>query len=126
MTRALYLGLGCLMLVLGAIGAVLPLMPTTIFLIAAAWCFARSSPRLEAWLFEHPRFGPTLRAWRDDGAISTRSKLMACTGMTVGFVVFWASASPSPLLAAGVAAGLALCAAYVVSRPSPPIERRRD
>ncbi|MFL9825202.1 YbaN family protein [Rhodoplanes sp. SY1] len=119
MTRALYFGLGCLMLALGAIGAVLPLMPTTIFLIAAAWCFARSSPRLEAWLFEHPRFGPSLRAWRDQRAISRASKLLACTGMAAGFVIFWTTASPGPLLATVVAASLLGCAAYVATRAEP-------
>lgn len=119
MTRALYFGLGCLMLALGAIGAVLPLMPTTIFLIAAAWCFARSSPRLEAWLFEHPRFGPALRAWRDQRAISRTSKLMACSGMALGFVIFWMTASPGPLLAVVVAAALAACATYVSTRAEP-------
>ncbi len=51
------------MVMLGFIGALVPLMPTTIFLILAAWFFARSSPRLEAWLMHHPRFGATLRNW---------------------------------------------------------------
>lgn len=119
MTRVLYFGLGCLMLALGAIGAVLPLMPTTIFLIAAAWCFARSSPRLEAWLFQHPRFGPALRAWRDQRAISRTSKLLACAGMALGFVIFWMTASPGPLVAIMVAAALAACAAYVSTRAEP-------
>ena len=44
--------------------------------------------------------------------------MMACAGMTFGFVVFWFSAHPSLLLAAGVAVLLLACAAYVVSRPS--------
>lgn len=125
MTRAFYFGLGCLMLALGAIGAVLPLMPTTIFLIAAAWCFARSSPRLEAWLFEHPRFGPPLRAWRDQRAISRPSKLMACSGMALGFVIFWISASPGPLVAVVVAAALAACATFVATRAEPKESTRR-
>ncbi|MBK5959771.1 hypothetical protein CCR97_16400 [Rhodoplanes elegans] len=124
MTRALYFGLGCLMLALGAIGAVLPLMPTTIFLIAAAWCFARSSPRLEAWLFEHPRFGPSLRAWRDQRAISRASKLLACTGMALGFVIFWTTTSPGPLLATVVAASLVACATYVATRAEPKAPTR--
>ena len=72
MIRLGWLALGCLFVGLGMIGAVLPLMPTTIFLILATGCFARSSPRLEAWLLNHPRFGPTLRDWRERGAILRR------------------------------------------------------
>ena len=118
MMRVVYFCMGCVMVALGAIGAVTPLLPTTIFLIAAAWCFARSSPRLEAWLLNHPQFGKTLRDWRSDGAISRPAKMMAYAGMTFGFVVFWFSSDPSLLLAAGVAALLLASAAYVVSRPT--------
>jgi len=116
--RVVYFCLGCVLLALGAIGAVTPLLPTTIFLIGAAGCFARSSPRLEAWLLDHPQFGKTLRDWRSDGAISGPAKLMACAGMTIGFVVFWLSADPPALAAAGVAVLLLACAGYVVSRPA--------
>ena len=116
--RVVYFCLGCVLVALGAIGAVTPLLPTTIFLIGAAACFARSSPRLEAWLLDHPQFGKTLRDWRSDGAISRPAKLMACAGMTIGFVAFWFSAQPSGLLAAGVAVLLAACAVYVLSRPT--------
>lgn len=116
--RVIYACLGCLMVVIGAIGAVTPLLPTTVFLIAAAWCFARSSPRLEAWLLNHPLFGKILRDWRDAGVIPPRAKLMACAGMTLGFIVFWFSVHPTLMLAVGVALLLIACAAYVVSRPS--------
>ncbi len=118
--QAIWLAAGLLMLALGIIGAFLPLMPTTIFLIMAGWCFARSSPRLESWLMNHPRFGGTLRAWRDHRAIPRRAKIAACTGMIVGFVLFWLGAHPGPLLAIGVAAALVACAAYVVTRPERP------
>ena len=52
--RHLYFAAGWVLTAIGVIGLVLPLMPGTIFLIAAAWCFSRSSPRFEAWLIGHP------------------------------------------------------------------------
>ena len=116
--RVVYFCMGWVLVALGVIGAVTPLLPTTIFLIGAAGCFGRSSPRLEAWLLDHPKSGKPLRDWRASGAISRPAKIMACAGMTFGFVVFWFSAHPSLLLAAGVAVLLLACAAYVVSRPS--------
>lgn len=116
--RIIYFCLGWVMVALGLIGAVTPLLPTTIFLILAAACFARSSPRFETWLLEHPTFGKTLRNWRATGAISRPAKLMACAGMTLGFALFWWGAHPSLLLGACVAAALLACAAYVVSRPT--------
>lgn len=107
------------MLALGVIGAVVPLMPTTIFLILASWFFARSSPRLEEWLLSHPHFGPTLRAWNDSGAVSAKAKVMACVGMCAGFALFFIGTHPAPWLAFSVAAALVASAFYVVSRPSP-------
>lgn len=120
MRRWVYLACGLVFTALGIVGAFLPLMPTTIFLILAAGCFARSSPRLEAWLLDHAQFGPTLRAWRENGAIPPRAKAFAVVGMAAGFAVFFAAAHPAPLLAAGVGAALAACAAFVLSRPSGP------
>ncbi len=113
-----WLALGCLCVVLGIIGAVLPLMPTTIFLILAAGCFARSSPPLEAWLLDHPRFGPTLRAWRQDGAIGRKAKVMACAGMMLGYAAFLIVVHPAIGLAALVAIGMGACALYVLTRPT--------
>lgn len=116
--RIIYLCLGWIMVALGVIGLVMPLMPGAVFLIIAAWCFARSSPRFEAWLLDHPTLGRPLRDWRAAGAIPRPAKVMACVGMTFGFAVFCYSVEPSLPLAAAVAAGFLACAAYVVSRPS--------
>lgn len=122
-SRPLWLSLGLLLVLLGFIGALVPLMPTTIFLILAAACFARSSPRLETWLLTHRRFGSTLRAWREDGAIGPRAKMMACVGIAVGYVLFWSGAQPRLLIGLLVALPMAACAAFIVTRPSPAARR---
>jgi uncharacterized protein len=120
-SRPLFLVLGLLFTALGIIGAVLPLMPTTVFLILAAGCFARSSPRLEAWLMNHPRFGPTLRAWRENGAIPRKAKVFACLGMGVGLALFFAAWIAAPhrhlWVAIMVTSFMLGSAAFVVSRP---------
>jgi protein TonB len=117
-----YLLLGFVWLALGVIGALLPLMPTTIFLILAAASFGRSSPRLEAWLLQHPRFGPPLRLWREQRAMSAAAKRLAYTGMAIGFVVFCVTVRPSWWLAGGVAAALGVSAGIVATRRAPPGE----
>lgn len=115
--RFLYFCLGFVMLALGGIGAVLPVMPTTIFIILAAWFFARSSPRLEQRILAHPQFGPLVVQWRDRGAIPRRAKKYACGGMMVGYAIFLWSAQPGIYLAVFVAFFMLACAYYVVSRP---------
>lgn len=115
--RILYIGLGLLMLALGIIGALLPVMPTTIFLIMAAWFFARSSPALEARLLANPTFGPIIVKWRERGAIPPRAKLFACLGMVFGYAMFWLGARPGPLLAIAVAFFMIGSAIYVLTRP---------
>ncbi|MEH2502324.1 uncharacterized membrane protein YbaN (DUF454 family) [Bradyrhizobium sp. AZCC 1578] len=116
--RIIYFSLGWVMVALGVIGLVMPLMPGTVFLIVAVACFARSSPRFEAWLLDHPTFGKPLRDWRAAGAIPRSAKAMACAGMTIGFLVFWYSVEPSLPLAVAVAVMFLACAVYVVSRPA--------
>ncbi len=116
--RTIYFVLGWVMVALGFIGVLLPVMPTTIFLIIAAWCFSRSSPRFEKWLLEHPVFGPTLVQWREHGAVSKRAKWIACGGMALGFGTFYTFARPTPLLGGIVALFFIACATYVVTRPS--------
>lgn len=121
--RSLYFVAGLVMLALAVIGALVPVMPTTIFVILAAWCFGRSSPRLEAWLLDHPRFGPALVAWRREGAIPRRAKAFAAVGMALGFVLFLEAVHPRWPLALLVATLIGLCAAYVLSRPLPSGKR---
>lgn len=75
--RFIWAGLGCLSLLCGMIGVVLPLIPTVPFLLLAAFFFARSSERLHNWLLSHPTFGPSIVDWQTHGAVSLRAKRMA-------------------------------------------------
>ena len=94
-------------------------MPTTSFLILAAWCFARSSRRAEEWLLNHRRFGPTIRAWRESGAIARRHKLYSLGGMALGFAMFFLTARPDWWLAMLVAGVLGAIGIFVITRPEP-------
>lgn len=117
--RLVLLGLGWTMLALGVAGIFLPLLPTTPFLLLAAWLFSRSSPRLEQWLFDHPMFGRPLRDWREAGAISRRAKLFAIALMGLSFLFFWLRLEPSAPAAAIVAMVMIAVSAFIVSRPEP-------
>lgn len=110
--------LGCVCVVLGLIGVVVPVMPTTIFMIIALWAFARSSERLHRWLYTHPRFGPGLRAWDRDRVIPVRAKLLAVTLMAVSWVILAVATNGNGWTLGGVGAVLAVVAAYILSRPS--------
>lgn len=82
--RPFYLAFGILSVVLGIVGAFLPLMPTVPFLLLAAFCFARSNPAWEKRILDHPQWGPQVRDWRERRAISRRSKIMAIGAMAAG------------------------------------------
>lgn len=116
--RGVYLAAGLVFLALGFVGAFLPVLPTTPFLILAAACFARSSRRLESWLLDHPRFGPTLRDWRERGAIPRKARMMSLAGTSIGFILFWFGSHPGPVLTTAVAALMFFGLAYVFTRPS--------
>lgn len=116
MTRGLWLVGGYLALALGAVGAVLPLLPTVPFLLLAAFCFARSSDRLHRWMLDHPTFGPPIRHWEERGAIGRRAKWVASLSMmgSVG-VGLWLGL---PLWVVAVqAAVLAAVAIFIWTRP---------
>ena len=90
--RALLTVAGMVCVMLAVAGIVLPLLPTTPFLLLAAACFARSSPRLDDWLHHNRLFGPYLRAYRDGHGIPLRAKLSIVT-------LLWLSVALSALFA---------------------------
>lgn len=118
--RLIYLALGWIMVAIGVVGIFLPLLPTTPFLLLAAWLFARSSARIETWLLTHPLFGPSLRDWREHGAIPRRAKIIACATIVASFAFFWYRVEPTPLLASLVAVVLLGSCTFIVTRPDRP------
>lgn len=75
---------------LGAVGVVVPGLPTVPFLLLAAWAAGQGWPALERWLLEHPRYGPTVRHWRERGAVPRRAKWLSSVMMGASAVLMWA------------------------------------
>lgn len=117
MKRHFYLVAGWASLGLGAIGAFMPLLPTVPFMILAAFCFARSSPRLEAWLVTHPAFGSHIIAWREKGAISRKGKVAAMLAFAFSIALALLFA-PWPWMMVPIVAA-AVGGSWIWTRPEP-------
>ncbi len=117
--RWIFVTLGCACVALGVVGMALPVMPTTVFLIIAAWAFSRGSPRLCRWLFDHPTLGRTVRGWHETRAISVRAKIAAVAGMAVSFGYVTLFLAEDWVLPAALLAVLGSVSAYILTRPSP-------
>ena len=117
--KALWLTLGLLATACGVACIVLPLVPTTPFLLLAALAFARSSPRLHTWLVSHPRLGPPIDDWRRHRAISRGSKRAALILITASLAISVAAGVNKWIILAQTIA-LAGVAAFILSRPRTP------
>jgi uncharacterized membrane protein YbaN (DUF454 family) len=85
--RALLFGAGLLSVALAAVGVFLPILPTTPFLLLAAWCFLRSSARMHRWILASPVFGPYVREWRERRTVPREAKLKAIALVVASFAV---------------------------------------
>lgn len=123
--RVVFIGLGGVFVGLGILGAYLPVMPTTPFLLVASFFFARSSPRLNRWLVRSPLFGPFLRDWQQHRGVRLHVKALAVAVMTTAVTasIIWGQL-PWPIIAlvlllAGV--GLWVVLRLPVIRDTPPV-----
>lgn len=111
------LAFGWISLGLGLAGAVLPLVPSTVFLLMALWAFSKSSARFHGWLYAHPRLGARLRDWHQHRVIPWPAKVLAVATMAASLAyvaVFVAEGWELPL---GLGLLLSAIALYIVTRP---------
>ena len=116
--RVLYFSAGWLFVGLGIIGAFLPVLPTTPFMLLALLCFSQSSPRFHDWLYYHRIFGPPLQAWEQRRVISRRTKVVSVSMMSASLaylIIF----SHAPAYIIIIAALMMLCGAwFILTKPS--------
>lgn len=118
MAHYLLLITGWISVLLAAVGAALPLIPTTPFLIVAAFCFARSSPALHQWLMELPTLGPILQQWEEHRVIPRRAKLLATLIMwsMIGSSIVFGDLPRAAII--GLIVTACTVSAYILTRPS--------
>ncbi len=120
----IYLTIGWLCTGIGIVGAFVPVLPTTPFLLVALWAFSNSSPRLKHWLYNHPRYGATLQDWFEHGAIGVRTKFVSLSAMIISIpILFWIT---NGNLLASMIHGIVvvLTALFILSRPSAAPDRQ--
>lgn len=105
--KALWLLAGLVCVGVGGVGVVVPGLPTTVFFVAAAWCFSRSSERMERWVLGLPGVGQLVSDYRSGLGMPRRAKMIAIASITVAVSISAAIALEHPAARAGVtAAGL--------------------
>jgi uncharacterized membrane protein YbaN (DUF454 family) len=117
--RLFWTALGLVALGLGIAGVALPLLPSTPFVLLAAFAFGKGSPRLRRWIEAHPRFGPPVRDWEAHGAIARPLKRLAVVVMAATFLIGLVAGLP-PLVLVIQAVCLTGAGAYVLTRPDGP------
>ena len=113
-----YLVLAWVALALGLVGIVLPGLPTTPFVLLAAWAAARGSTRLHRWMRAHKVFGPMIRDWEAHGAVSRRAKWTATVMMAASAAIFFLTAPKAWMAITGTAI-MAVVAIWLWLRPEP-------
>ena len=116
--RRLYLLLGWCFFGLGAVGAVIPGLPTTPFMLLALWAFSKCSRRFHEWLYAHPTFGPPLHQWCNHRVIPLKAKLLSVTMMALSFIYLFFFTTINGWILLLIALVMLYGAAFILSKPS--------
>lgn len=118
MHKPLLFVLGWFFFCLGIIGAFLPIVPTTPFLLLAALCFSKSSPRFHTWLLAMPVFGAAVEDWRLRRVIRPRAKVLCASMLSLSLAFLWTREKPELFIKLPVTLLLAGVGGFVVTRRS--------
>lgn len=110
--------LAWLSFVTGFIGAFLPILPTTPFLILAAFLFSKSSPRFHAWIMNLPMAGDAVRDWQHNRVINIRAKILCGSMILLSFFLIWRSAGIPLVIQILVTVILGSVGIFVLTRKS--------
>ena len=119
--KPIFFTIGILSLSLGYVGIVVPGLPTTVFILIAAWAFSKCSERFTLWLESHRIFGPIILNWKTYRGLSRRAKKLAISMIipTFVFTIYFVFSLIGDLIFG--AFGIALCT-WLATRPEPPLE----
>ena len=120
--RRVWASVGLVFVGLGFIGAFVPGMPTTVFLIVALYCFKRGNERFERWLLDHPVFGATLRDWERYRGMRKRSKWTALAVMWPCIAASSALMLQRPVVMALILGSGVIGTWYILTRPTIPLD----
>ncbi|MDA7572163.1 YbaN family protein [Candidatus Actinomarina sp.] len=120
--KPVFFTIGILSLSLGYVGIIIPGLPTTVFILIAAWAFSKCSTRFTLWLESHRLFGPMILNWQQYRGLSRRAKKVAILTIipTFAFTIFLAFSLVGDLIFGFF--GVSLCA-WLATRPEPPLEK---
>jgi len=119
--KPVFFSIGILSLSLGYVGIVVPGLPTTVFILIAAWAFSKCSTKFTYWIENHRLFGPMVLNWQQYRGLSRRAKKVAILTIipTFAFTIFVAFSIIGDLIFGFF--GIALCT-WLATRPEPPVE----
>ena len=111
-----WLTLGWISFAVGFIGIFVPLLPTTPFMILAAFCFDKGSPKLHAWILNLPHIGVLVRDWKERKIISKKAKMLAIPMISIGIISMWIGTPDRILSVKIIIAILMLFLIYLISK----------
>ena len=117
-----YISLGWLSFTIGLIGVFLPLLPTVVFWIIAAWLWSKGSPELKQKVYQHHKYGLQIEAFMQHGVVPRKGKTAAVISMTISYLLFQVMIKPTFFLGLIVAMILTIIALWLISRPELPIK----